>query len=162
MALAGAGTGLVFEAPWGLRAAFTKRAFASQSKIPAAADKDEPALLDSLPHFLDTLIDSLRYGDRWRDKVDEAKLGAKHGLQRFQLRGYTLRQVIEEYHVLRYVLIDTLLLKAQANFGAVTVINAAVDRGITNAADVFAALESEVARAQGVVKASKHAPTSTT
>lgn len=78
-----------------------------RQQVPAARQKDRPALLNSLPKVLDRMAQTL--SDPESAGIFEQKdLAADHGHHRAKDAGYSLDQVIGEYHVLRRVLFDVL------------------------------------------------------
>jgi PAS domain S-box-containing protein len=77
-------------------------------EVYAAGEQNPPALLDSLPDFLDQLAHTL--GDASLSIAAERSVwvARTHGEQRARLPHYTLDQVVYEYQVLREVLVDRL------------------------------------------------------
>jgi hypothetical protein len=68
--------------------------------LPAAAAQRRPALLDSLPAFLDRLIEALRRPAAEPSR-EVAPASRAHGRERANLAEYTIDQVIREYQHLR-------------------------------------------------------------
>jgi PAS domain S-box-containing protein len=76
----------------------------SRAEIKHAENLREPILRDSLPVFLDELIESLRHSPGESSTSKEARTGLEHGYQRGILTDYSLEEVIEEYRILREVI----------------------------------------------------------
>lgn len=75
--------------------------------VPAARELDTTVLTNNLPEFLEQMGRVLSL--HAREKI-QAELGAArdHARQRAGLYGYSINEVIEEYHLLRQVIIETL------------------------------------------------------
>jgi hypothetical protein len=81
-------------------------------EAPAAIHQTTLALKDSLPEYLDQLVDALsnttvRTGVqvKW-DRDESTRIANKHGRERAQSRDYTLQQLIFEYHTLRQAICE--------------------------------------------------------
>ena len=72
---------------------------------PAARKKSEPALIESLPIFMDEIINNL-INPKSKEKL--IQISQIHGEERSKTKGYTLYQVIAEYNVLRIVIFDVI------------------------------------------------------
>jgi len=112
-------------------------------EVPAASRKDHPALLNSVPDFLDNLAEALDGGDSWQNIWDSRAIGTEHGRQRFDISGYSLKQVLAEYRILRRVVFASMLAELSSDIEALQICNDAFDRGLANAGDSFAAAELE-------------------
>ncbi len=97
---------------------------------PDAARTHHQALLDHLPRFLQTLgqslIDSLRPEETPHDAP-----AREHGEQRWEV-GWSLPEVVRDYHILRLVLIEYLeeTLERSLHFREIVAINLALDEAI--------------------------------
>lgn len=85
-----------------------------KQEVAAAQHQETIALRDSLPEYLEQLVDALsntidRTSARQRrDKLDSTRTGKRHGEDRAGSRNYTMDQLITEYHILRQVLCDVM------------------------------------------------------
>ena len=80
-----------------------------RERLPPARHDDPLALVDSLPAFIDGLVEAL--GDRApREALDrlERSLAAEHGRDRAGRPQWSLGQVVEEYQLLRQVVFEVL------------------------------------------------------
>lgn len=109
-----------------------------QKQIPTVTTTCEAALLDSLPTFIDRLIDALAYSQSERDKIFQAGLTAlEHGEQRTELPSYTLEQVLIEYRILREVIFDALKASGMLTESTVGAIDDTIQEGMSLAATEF-------------------------
>src|SRR4051812_32595533 len=71
---------------------------------------DRAAVINSLPDLLDAMIATLRKAPpkRTADLEDELSIARHHANQRIQLGIYNLESVIQEYDILRAVILDIL------------------------------------------------------
>jgi PAS domain S-box-containing protein len=77
--------------------------------IPAAKEQSQKALRDSLPKFLDKIIRALSINPpQPLTNTELQDIAEAHGTQRTELMNYTLLQVMDEYRILREVIIETL------------------------------------------------------
>jgi PAS domain S-box-containing protein len=108
-----------------------------QSELPAAKDKPEPQLIDTLPAMLDGLIESLE--QKSIDKSSVLRDAQKHALQRATLSDYDIRQVLIEYRILRKILLEALDREAPIGVEEREIILDFIHEGITAAADRYSA-----------------------
>jgi hypothetical protein len=109
-----------------------------RNEIPAAQRQREPALLNSVPLFLDRLIEALAYSHKEREKALQASLTAvDHGEQRPELPPYSLDQVLLEYRILREVIFDVLTASGMLTDSAVDTIADSIQAGMSVAASEF-------------------------
>lgn len=105
-----------------------------RSAVPAAQQQPAPLLINNLPLFLDDLVEALRAG-----KGDACTVSAAcraHARERASLADYSLEQVIQEYHLLRGVLLE-LLDPDSPSLAARMILHESIDRGIQEAAEQF-------------------------
>lgn len=77
-----------------------------RADLPAARGKGRAFLINSLPRFLDEMIASL---ERERPELSRGEDTAEeHATQRSTVADYDLRQVLDEYRILRHVLFERL------------------------------------------------------
>lgn len=105
--------------------------------VPAASNHSELALLDRLPDFIENLINSLLHGHDDKNESSSNELGCEHGKQRAQLSGYSLKQVITEYHLLKKVIFEFIRAQGLLTTECQNVIQDVFDVGIMEAAIQF-------------------------
>ena len=78
--------------------------------MPAAKAEERPALRNKLPDVLDGLEQALAAPgtEETLRAAEELRRAVEHGHERARIHGYSLEQVIGEYHTLRNVLFDVL------------------------------------------------------
>jgi PAS domain S-box-containing protein len=76
--------------------------------LPAAGDKSQEELIDSVPFFMHGLIEALSLNGEEMETGEAGHAFRKHGVQRAALSGFSLHQIISEYFILRDVLFETL------------------------------------------------------
>lgn len=109
-----------------------------RERVPPAQPKKEPALVDSMPAFIDRLIEAMANSRSEREKAFQAALTAsEHGEQRAQLPDYTLDQVLIEYRILREVIFDVLKTSHALTESAVDSIDDSIQVGMSAAATEF-------------------------
>lgn len=109
-----------------------------QNKVPSARPQTEPALVDSMPAFIDRLIEAIAHSRSEREKAFQAVLTAsQHGEQRAHLPSYTLDQVLIEYRILREVIFDVLKSSNALTETAVDAIDDSIQVGMSAAATEF-------------------------
>jgi K+-sensing histidine kinase KdpD len=109
-----------------------------RNEIPAAQRQREPALLNSVPLFLDRLIEALAYSHKEREKALQASLTAvDHGEQRPELPPYSLDQVLLEHRILREVIFDVLTASGMLTDSAMDTIADSIQAGMSVAASEF-------------------------
>jgi K+-sensing histidine kinase KdpD len=109
-----------------------------QEKVQAADSQSSPALMDSMPAFIDRLIEAMAGSRSEREKAFQAALsGADHGVQRAELPGYTLDQVLIEYRILREVIFDVLKASGALTESAMDSIDDSIQVGMSSAAAEF-------------------------
>jgi signal transduction histidine kinase len=85
-----------------------------RAEVTASAHQDSLVLQDSLPLYLDQLIDELSThiyktpAHLTANTIESTRIGKKHGQERAGYADYTLSQVIFEYHLLRQVIFEVL------------------------------------------------------
>lgn len=127
-------------------------------ELPAAKTQSHPALLNSIPLFLENLAKVLNDESIPSPQSECAALGVEHGQNRADLSGYSLNQVIAEYRILRHLILETLLTEIQTNPDIVFIINEAIDIGLAEAGETFAnrQLESDRRAAEHFIAAISH------
>jgi K+-sensing histidine kinase KdpD len=109
-----------------------------KEQIPTAAPQRGPALFDSMPAFIDRLIEAMANTRSEREKAFQAVLsGTDHGEQRAELPEYSLDQVLIEYRILREVIFDVLKASSALNEVAVDSIDDSIQVGMSSAATEF-------------------------
>lgn len=112
-------------------------------EISAANHQETLALRNSLPEYLDQLVNALKTTtDRTQarikaDRLDSERVGRKHGRERAGSVNYTMDQLIREYHILRQVVCDTLEEEAPLTPIEREVIVASVEQAVNDAATQF-------------------------
>jgi signal transduction histidine kinase len=113
----------------------------SRQNVSAARTQSAPALRNSLPQFIDQMVKSLGCSDPHAESEGNANIAFEHGEERANLDTYTLSEVIDEYLLLRLVLIRRLEAKDSLNTESLEIIHRFIDYGIRNAAARYAEIE---------------------
>lgn len=117
-----------------------------RSEISVARSKSDAQIYNHLSVFINTLISALR-SEESNDLLNENRvLSKEHGEQRFSIKGYTLEQMIHEYHLLRETIFEYLVVERDVNLSESDrkIINNFIDKGIQSAASEFVRKETEV------------------
>ncbi|MDY7227029.1 PAS domain-containing protein [Hyalangium rubrum] len=126
-------------------------------EIYASGAQDRPALIDSLPDFLEQLACTLTAPTSSSQADHNAQVARLHGEERSRHPDYTLGQLIHEYHVLREVLVDTLAQQQGLAPEALRILHAFIDQCTREAATRFAERAQEkLGRIEQSAKAKEH------
>ncbi len=112
-------------------------------EVAAAHHQETLALRNSLPEYLNQLVDALSTNiDRTTarkhsDKIDSARTGKKHGEDRAASRNYTMDQLITEYHILRQVLCDVMEQEDALSLEEREVIVCSIEQAVNDAATEY-------------------------
>src|SRR5256885_3810418 len=109
-----------------------------RERLPPARHDDPLALVDSLPAFIDGLVEAL--GDRApREALDrlERSLAAEHGRDRAGRPQWSLGQVVEEYQLLRQVIFEVLEMDSPVERSEREVVLDAIALAVRNAVSEF-------------------------
>lgn len=126
-----------------------------REKIPAAKGESHLALLDSLPQFLDQLVDTLTNSEPKVQAKKEIEAAVEHAEDRAEKPEYSLDQVIGEFCILRNVIIENLVSEGQLDSESLNVILEFLDNGIQDSAVKYAKLEKNLQANMSEVEADK-------
>jgi len=115
----------------------------TRSEVWAAVHQDSLVLQDSLPLYLDQLVDEL--SDRINrtsaritaDEVESTRIGKMHGHERASYADYSMRQLILEYHILRQVIFQVLEEESPLEVGDRDIIIGSIEQAVNDAATQF-------------------------
>jgi PAS domain S-box-containing protein len=111
------------------------------SAIPAAKKQGGAQLRDSIPKFLDRLIQSLSPKYMRLISIEELNdISQDHGEQRSMLEEYSLYEVLSEYRILREVIVSTLEEDGPISSIERDIILSAIEQGMAEAGAHFMAL----------------------
>lgn len=128
----------------------------SRQKVEAARAQSRLALRDSMPQFLDQLVETLASEDPKSEKKNNAQVACEHAEDRSNQPEYSLDQVIAEYHILRSVIIEHVDVKGHTDFESRRIIHEFIDLGISKAAVRYTELENRRQKEQtSYIQASK-------
>ncbi len=119
-------------------------------EVAAAHHQETLALRDSLPIYLNQLVDALSNtidrtsARKRRDKKDSSRIGKQHGKDRAESKNYTIDQLITEYHILRQVLSD--IMEEEAPLTAIEreVIVCSIEQAVNDAATEYSQILKDV------------------
>ena len=117
----------------------------SRRMVPAARAMNSLALRDSIPQLLDELIASFKDAGGYSPEHEQA-VAREHGWERSKEQVYDLKQVIEEYQVLRHVIFEVLRKNCHLEEPEQDLIIEAISAGIRNAIDEFLQARADVDR----------------
>lgn len=112
-------------------------------EIGASVNHDSFVLQDSLPEYLNQLINELSTRiDRSpariaTDKVESTRLGNKHGHERASFADYSINQLILEYHILRQVIFQVLEEETPLGVQERDIIICSIEQAVNDAATQF-------------------------
>lgn len=112
-------------------------------EVPAAHQQEDLALRNSLPTYLEQLVDALSTtierteARRLYDEAESSRIGRKHGMERAGSYNYSMDQVIFEYHIMRQVICDVLESEAPLTLTEREVIVCSVEQAVNDAATQY-------------------------
>lgn len=110
-----------------------------QKKLPSAMGLPRSVLLDSLPQFLDQLVEELdTHGGNQTAVRRTARL---HADQRKRLTSFPLEQLIEEYHILRMIIMEVLDLEGELSVRERDIILNCIAESLKDAAAIYSNLQ---------------------
>lgn len=117
---------------------------AVRGEVPAAQYQERLTLYDDLPPLLAEVAQALAIGkEELCEDSDASKAHAKH---RASAREYSLNEVVQEYHILRRVLIEQLQATARLEDEACAVIHGSIDQAIQEAVTEYVRLQQQALR----------------
>ncbi len=128
----------------------------SREQVPAAKFQTRTGLRNSLPLFLNRLIETLRGGDPAAQAETNAEVARAHAEDRADQPEYTLNEVLFEYHIFQTVIIKNLEDNSMDNTAIDSlvpkIIHEFIDRGIGKVAVRFTelAMFRQVAQAKEI------------
>ncbi len=115
----------------------------ARKEIASTCHQESLALQDSLPEFLQLLIQALSTtvdrteARRIADRLENERVGKKHGRERAGSLSYTMEQLIYEYHILRQTICDVMEEEAALTPVEREVIVTAIEQAVNDAATEF-------------------------
>ena len=116
----------------------------ARDEVSASIHQDSLVLQDSLPQYLDQLMNELstkieRTPARINaDKVKSDRIGKQHGRERAGYADYSMSQLIFEYHILRQVIFRVLEEEAPLDMRERDIIIDSIEQAVNDAATQFA------------------------
>jgi signal transduction histidine kinase len=108
--------------------------------FPAVRTESHPVLRNSMPEFVSELAEVLA-GRAPTDAVLAAATPREHAAQRAGIPAYSLRQVLQEYRLLRNCILDVLYRSGVIEWGELRALLDAIDLAILEAASHFVELQ---------------------
>ncbi|WP_206754549.1 HAMP domain-containing sensor histidine kinase [Leptolyngbya sp. FACHB-36] len=115
----------------------------ARNEVSASMHHDSLILQDSLPQYLNQLVDGLsttikRTPDRIKtDRVESLRTGREHGRERAGYADYSMTQLIFEYHILRQVIFQVLEEEAPLDVRERDIIIDSTEQAVNDAATQF-------------------------
>ncbi len=115
----------------------------SRELVSAARKQSRVNLRDSLPQFIDQLIETLRAPNPKSEAAANAEVAREHAEDRATQPEYSLDEVIYEYRILRTVIMRHIDSGRRSDSEATQILHSFIDHGISKAAQRYLELESE-------------------
>jgi signal transduction histidine kinase len=115
----------------------------ARDEVGASMHQDSLMLQNSLPQYLDQLVDELstkieRTPARIKtDKLESTRIGKRHGHERAGVADYSMTQLIYEYHILRQVIFQILEEEATLEVRERDIIIDSIEQAVNDAATQF-------------------------
>jgi signal transduction histidine kinase len=105
--------------------------------VPAARREPRPIVIDTLPAFLDHLIEALSPEHPRQLATAGTTIAQEHGGERVRLTGYRPDDIVREYQILREVLFDTLEEAGPLGFSDRQAILRSIDAAVLEACTAY-------------------------
>lgn len=115
----------------------------ARNEVYASMHQDSLVLQDSLPMYLEQLVDELSHkvdqtpAQITADGVESTRIGKLHGHERAGYADYSMNQLIFEYHILRQVIFQVLETEAPLNVRDRDIIIGSIEKAVNDAATQF-------------------------
>ena len=115
----------------------------SRAEVSASLHQDSLVLQDSLPMYLNQLVDELSTrtektpAQTTADEIESTRIGRNHGRERAGYADYSMSQLILEYHILRQVIFQVLEEEAPLNVDERDIIIGSIEQAVNDAATQF-------------------------
>jgi signal transduction histidine kinase len=119
----------------------------ARKELPAGTFQDRPALIDSLPVFLEEIADTLEALENNTPERTDITVPKEHGEQRARLKNYSLDELLREYYILQEIMLGVLNEEGRLDEPDEKVVLDAMFRGIRESATEFARVTAERERA---------------
>ena len=117
---------------------------AIKKRVPEAKDQSHPVLVDTLPAYLDSLIEVLSPQDSRRSVTEGSTVGREHGGERGRLTNYSVESIIHEFQILRRTLLTVLEKDGPLTQEETNIIWVSIDDSMRESATAFALVESSI------------------
>lgn len=113
-------------------------------EVPAAKIQPIPALIDSLPQIIDTMVAKLcEHASPEEIQGEQEDLAVAHAQERARMANYSIDQVISEFNILREVIFDVIDPKGYMPLKQAKLLWDSISLAINNAATEFAEIRDE-------------------
>src|SRR6476469_3705196 len=115
----------------------------ARDEVSASMHQDSLVLQDSLPLYLNQLVDELSTKIKRTpariasDEIESTRIGKKHGHERAGYADYSMTQLIFEYHILRQVIFQVLEEEAPLEVRERDIIIDSIEQAVNDAATQF-------------------------
>lgn len=111
--------------------------------IEQASELQRPILIDTLPHFYDSMAQALTPAYPRKNAISTTTIAIEHGGERARLTNYDLKAIVLEYQLLRSTIVETLRLKHVRLHGKeLQIINESIDGAIQEAAMAYVVVQA--------------------
>lgn len=115
----------------------------ARAELPGGAVQSRPALIDSLPVFIDEIAQTLESLQNNTPERTGMKVPKEHGQQRAALKTYSLDELLREYYILQEIILGVMQENQRLDRSDEKVVLDAMFRGIRESATEFAHLTVE-------------------
>src|SRR3954467_5770610 len=113
-----------------------------RKEIPAAATEDHPIIIDTLPAVLRQLAEALSSEHPRRTATEGSSVSEEHGGERVRMTRFRLEDVIQEYALLRQVLVELLDEGGSLTARERSTLHASVDEACVKACTGYALVQA--------------------
>lgn len=110
---------------------------AVRQRYPLAAKQSEPILVNTMPKFIDNLVEALSPNHPRKLATEGCTIAQEHGGERARVTSYNLEGIFIEYNSLREIVLKTLLAEGPLSEHERAIVRASIDEASKQAALAF-------------------------
>jgi signal transduction histidine kinase len=108
-----------------------------RARLPAAQEESSPVIINTLPAFVTRLALALSPDNEISFASEYSNIAGAHGSERAKLTNYSLAEVIEEYRILREILVRAFRSDTQLSPDEWDIVHGSIDEAIAESAAAF-------------------------
>ncbi len=115
-----------------------------RKEMPSARKMDQPILVNTIPVLLEYIAEILSPEFPRNDKTPLSNLAQEHGSERARLTQYGPEDVIQEFQILRWAIVEVLEREERLSSEELRIVFEAIDRSVRHSVTTFALVQAEI------------------